>query len=89
MMALTANRGVFYGYKNTDSLASFAKLYLNLKVVKELFRTRELQYHWFYFGICILGLVGHDFLYCILVRTCGRVREQQVIVCVKLVPALH
>lgn len=63
MIGLTANKGLFQTkYKNNaDSRQS------NFWFVRDIFLTEDMPYHWFYLLICFLGLVGHDFLYCILV----------------------
>ena len=66
MVALASNRGVFYyGTVKQSECTNTPQLYL--KLLKELMHTTELRYHWFYFVVCLLGLVGHNFLYCILV----------------------
>ena len=63
MLGLMANRGLFQSkYKSPD---------LRQMWLKDIFLTKDLPYHWYYLLVCLLGLIGHDFLYCFLVSGCG------------------
>ncbi len=58
------NRGIFYK-AGRDGLSW-------KEVCSELIRDPEMFYHWLYLGICLFGWLGHEFLYCALVRKGGR-----------------
>ena len=65
MVALIANKGLFLSkFKHSEYQGVQQG---KLKVVKDLFLTKDLPYHWGYLFVCLLGLVGHNFLYCVLV----------------------
>ena len=65
MFGLTANRGLFQTKHKMSDYQDTREGWT--KLMKDIFLTKGLPYNWFYLFICFLGLVGHEFLYCILV----------------------
>ena len=54
MLGLTANSGLMQAKEGSTTI----------QYIRDIFLTKDLPYHWWYL---LFGLVGHDFLYCLLV----------------------
>jgi len=62
MVSMVANLAILYRHSSQKSAQN-----LTLKdLVYELLRHPDLIYHWGYLLTCLLGWLGHEFLYCLL-----------------------
>ena len=63
MMSLISNRGILHNYK-------LSKHKQQRELLAEMFLHPAMRFDWLYLCICFLGIVLHEFVYCLLVRAC-------------------